>query len=183
MPIGRGCASRARPPMPSATPISPSARSKAPAAVPRWPIPGRSFARPGARRAPCCSRAAAKEWHVPVAELTVEKSIVYHAASKRQATFGSLVKTAAALPVPEKVTLKDPKDFKLIGHQAAARRRGREIRRHGAIHPRCRDAGHAGGAAQAPTAVRRDRQILRCHCGRRPCRAWSRWCRCRAALP
>jgi len=62
--------------------------------------------------------AAAKEWHVPVAGLTVEKGIVYHAGSKRQATFGSLVGMAASLPVPEKVTLKDPKDFKLIGHQA-----------------------------------------------------------------
>jgi isoquinoline 1-oxidoreductase beta subunit len=60
--------------------------------------------------------AAANKWHVPVAELTVEKGIVYHAGSKRQATFGSLVATAATLPVPEKVALKDPKDFKLIGH-------------------------------------------------------------------
>jgi len=63
--------------------------------------------------------AAAKDWHVPVTELTVQKGIVYHAGSKRQATFGSLVRMAASLPVPEKVALKDPKDFKLIGHQAS----------------------------------------------------------------
>jgi isoquinoline 1-oxidoreductase beta subunit len=62
--------------------------------------------------------AAAKEWKVPVADLTVEHGVVYHAASKRQARFGALVKTAATLPVPEKVQLKDPKDFKLIGHSA-----------------------------------------------------------------
>jgi isoquinoline 1-oxidoreductase beta subunit len=62
--------------------------------------------------------AAAKDWKVPVAELTVEKGVVYHSGSKRQATFGALVRTAASLPVPDKVTLKDPKDFKLIGHQA-----------------------------------------------------------------
>jgi isoquinoline 1-oxidoreductase beta subunit len=62
--------------------------------------------------------AAAKEWKVPVADLTVEQGVVYHAASKRQARFGALVKTAATLPVPEKVQLKDPKDFKLIGHAA-----------------------------------------------------------------
>jgi isoquinoline 1-oxidoreductase beta subunit len=61
--------------------------------------------------------AAAKGWHVPVAELTVEQGIVYHAGSKRQATFGSLVAVAASLPVPEKVALKNPKDFKLIGHK------------------------------------------------------------------
>ena len=63
--------------------------------------------------------AAAKNWKVPVVELTVEKGIVYHAGSKRQAPFGSLVRMAASLPVPEKVTLKDPRDFKLIGRQAS----------------------------------------------------------------
>src|SRR6202048_1325441 len=62
--------------------------------------------------------AAAKDWKVPVADLTVEQGVVYHAASKRQARFGALVKTAATLPVPENVQLKDPKDFKLIGHPA-----------------------------------------------------------------
>jgi len=63
--------------------------------------------------------AAARDWHVPVAELTVEKGIVYHAASKRQGSFGSLVRTAATLPVPAQVTLKDPKSFALIGHYPA----------------------------------------------------------------
>src|ERR1700690_1126757 len=62
--------------------------------------------------------AAAKDWKVPVTELTTEKGVVYHAGSKRQAGYGSLAGNAAALPVPDKVTLKDPKDFKLIGHQA-----------------------------------------------------------------
>jgi isoquinoline 1-oxidoreductase beta subunit len=61
--------------------------------------------------------AAAKEWKIPAADLTVDKGIVYHAGSKRQATFGSLVATAVSLPVPDTVTLKNPKDFKLIGHQ------------------------------------------------------------------
>jgi isoquinoline 1-oxidoreductase beta subunit len=59
--------------------------------------------------------AAAKQWKVPVANLTVEKGVVYHAPSKRHASFGALVATAAALPIPETVQLKDPKDFKLIG--------------------------------------------------------------------
>jgi isoquinoline 1-oxidoreductase subunit beta len=61
--------------------------------------------------------AAAKEWRVPAAELTTQKCVVYHAASKRQATYGSLVKTAATLPVPDTVTLKDPKNFTLIGNR------------------------------------------------------------------
>jgi isoquinoline 1-oxidoreductase beta subunit len=72
----------------------------------------------GARARAMLLMAAGKDWRVPIAELTVDQGIVYHAASKRQATFGSLVKTAAGLPVPESVPLKDPKDFKLIGHRA-----------------------------------------------------------------
>jgi isoquinoline 1-oxidoreductase beta subunit len=62
--------------------------------------------------------AAAKEWNAPIAGLTVEQGVIYHAASKRQAHFGALVKTAATLPVPENVQLKNPKDFKLIGRPA-----------------------------------------------------------------
>ncbi|HTD75870.1 MAG TPA: xanthine dehydrogenase family protein molybdopterin-binding subunit [Steroidobacteraceae bacterium] len=73
----------------------------------------------GAKARAMLLSAASSEWHVPAAELTVEKSVIYHAPSKRQASFGSLVKKAAALPVPDTVQLKDPKDFKLIGHQAA----------------------------------------------------------------
>jgi len=69
----------------------------------------------GAKARAMLLTAASNEWHVPVAELTVDKSVISHSASKRQATFGSLVKKAAALPVPETVKLKDPKDFKLIG--------------------------------------------------------------------
>src|ERR1700674_427437 len=61
--------------------------------------------------------AAAKEWKGPVAELTVEQGTVYHAGKKRGAAFGALVATAATLPIPETVQLKNPKDFKLIGHQ------------------------------------------------------------------
>ena len=70
----------------------------------------------GAKARAMLVAAAATEWRVPVAEVTVEKGVVHHAGSKRQATFGSLVAKAAALPVPDTVALKDPKDFKLIGH-------------------------------------------------------------------
>jgi len=71
----------------------------------------------GAKARAMLLAAAAKQWRVPVAELTVDNGIVHHTGSSRQATFGSLVKTAASLPVPEQVTLKDPTKFKLIGHQ------------------------------------------------------------------
>jgi isoquinoline 1-oxidoreductase beta subunit len=73
----------------------------------------------GAKARAMLMTAAAAEWKVPVADLTVDKGIIYHSASKRQATFGSLVGRASALPVPDKVTLKAPADFSLIGHKAA----------------------------------------------------------------
>jgi isoquinoline 1-oxidoreductase subunit beta len=63
--------------------------------------------------------AAAKEWHTDAAELRVERGVIYHDASKRQARFGSLVKTAMALPVPTQVALKDPRRFTLVGTRPA----------------------------------------------------------------
>ena len=72
----------------------------------------------GAKARAMLLAAAAKEWHVPAEELTVEGGTVRHSGKNRQATFGALVATAATLPVPDQVTLKDPKDFKLIGHRA-----------------------------------------------------------------
>lgn len=71
----------------------------------------------GAKARAMLMTAAAGEWNVPVAELTADKGIVYHTGSKRQAAFGSLVRRAAALPVPDKVALKSPDNFKLIGRQ------------------------------------------------------------------
>ncbi len=61
--------------------------------------------------------AAAKTWNVPEAELTTGGGKVMHAKSGKSATYGELAGKAATLPVPDPktVTLKDPKDFKLIG--------------------------------------------------------------------
>ena len=60
-------------------------------------------------------QAAAKTWNVPAEQITVSKGVVAHAAGKHSATFGELAAAAAKLPVPENVTLKDPKTFTLIG--------------------------------------------------------------------
>ena len=59
--------------------------------------------------------AAAARWTVPASELTVEKGVVTHAASKRSARFGELITDAAALPLDDHAPLKQPGQFRLIG--------------------------------------------------------------------
>jgi len=61
--------------------------------------------------------AAAREWGVPAAEITVERGVLSHARTGRRATFGELASQAATVPPPADVQLKEPKDFKLIGHR------------------------------------------------------------------
>ncbi|AXL52779.1 aldehyde oxidase [Paraburkholderia caffeinilytica] len=71
----------------------------------------------GAKARAMLVSAAAAQWKVPASELTTRDGSVHHAATNRTATYGSLASAAARLPVPDKVTLKSPKDFRLIGHQ------------------------------------------------------------------
>ncbi|MBS4071025.1 MAG: xanthine dehydrogenase family protein molybdopterin-binding subunit [Algoriphagus sp.] len=59
--------------------------------------------------------AAAKTWNVPAEEITVEKGIISHPGSGKKGHFGEFVTEAAAMTAPEEVTLKDKKDFKIIG--------------------------------------------------------------------
>ena len=71
----------------------------------------------GAKARAMLVSAAAAQWQVPASELTTLDGSVHHAATNRTATYGSLASAAARLPVPDTVTLKSPKDFRLIGHQ------------------------------------------------------------------
>ena len=59
--------------------------------------------------------AAANRWHVDPAECAVRRGVVSHDKSGRKLAFGALATAAAALPIPAKVTLKDPAAFSLIG--------------------------------------------------------------------
>src|SRR3989441_1307060 len=62
--------------------------------------------------------AAAQTWKVDPGSCHAARGQVIHGPTGRSLSYGALVATAAALPVPRQVTLKDPKDFKLIGTPA-----------------------------------------------------------------
>ena len=62
--------------------------------------------------------AAAQTWNVDPASCRAEKGVVTHTPTGRTLTYGALAEKAAKLPVPAQVTLRDPKDFKLIGTPA-----------------------------------------------------------------
>ncbi|WP_417358872.1 molybdopterin cofactor-binding domain-containing protein [Gallaecimonas pentaromativorans] len=59
--------------------------------------------------------AAAKRWQVPVAQCHTEPGEVVHQATGRRLGYGQLASDAAAMAVPEKVALKKPGEFRLIG--------------------------------------------------------------------
>ena len=68
----------------------------------------------GARARAMLMSAAATRWGVDVASLRTSAGQVI-AADGRRLGYGELAEAAMALPVPTTVTLKDPKDFRIIG--------------------------------------------------------------------
>jgi isoquinoline 1-oxidoreductase subunit beta len=59
--------------------------------------------------------AAAQGWNVDPTSCRAERGEVIHGPTGRKLRYGALADTAAALPVPDNVALKDAKAFKLIG--------------------------------------------------------------------
>jgi isoquinoline 1-oxidoreductase beta subunit len=60
-------------------------------------------------------QAAAQQWQVEPASCTASAGQVIHAASDRKLGYGALAEAAAKLTPPADVSLKDPKNFTLIG--------------------------------------------------------------------
>ncbi len=67
----------------------------------------------GARTRAMLLAAASQQWGVPVAQLSARDGVV--SGGGRSAGYGELFEAAMALPVPAEVTLKSPRDFRLLG--------------------------------------------------------------------
>ena len=74
--------------------------------------------------------AAAAEWNVPAAEVTVEKGVIRHSSGK-EGRFGAFAEKAMQQPVPADPKLKDPSAFKLIGREGAVKRLDSAIKSNG----------------------------------------------------
>ena len=68
----------------------------------------------GAQARAMLMQAAATQWKVKASEVRTDKGFVVGPGGQRLA-YGALAESAGKLPVPEKVALKDAKDFRIIG--------------------------------------------------------------------
>jgi len=59
--------------------------------------------------------AAAQKWNVDVASCRAADGTVFHDASNRSAKYAELVAAAAKVPLPEKVDIKTPETYRVIG--------------------------------------------------------------------
>src|SRR5436190_2054082 len=57
----------------------------------------------------------ANAWNVPASECSASNSVITHKPTGRKTTYGKVAEAAAKLTQPEKPTLKDPTEWKLIG--------------------------------------------------------------------
>jgi CO/xanthine dehydrogenase Mo-binding subunit len=76
--------------------------------------------------------AAAQRWNVDPSACRAENGAVVHTTSGRKLGYGALADAAAKLPVPDKVAIKEPGEFKLVGKP----------------HPRLDISGKVNGAAK-----------------------------------
>jgi isoquinoline 1-oxidoreductase beta subunit len=59
--------------------------------------------------------AAAQKWGVDRSQCRAENGVVINTATNARLRYGSLAEAAAQFPVPANITLKDPKQFRIIG--------------------------------------------------------------------
>ena len=59
--------------------------------------------------------AAAQKWGVPATQIRTDSGFLVNTANNERISYGSVAEIAAKLPVPTNVTVKDPKNFRILG--------------------------------------------------------------------
>lgn len=75
-------------------------------------VPARTV---GAQAREVLTMAASDEWGIASDQLVAESGHIVDPKTNRKLSYGALAAKAATYPVPENVSLKDPKDWKIIG--------------------------------------------------------------------
>jgi isoquinoline 1-oxidoreductase beta subunit len=60
-------------------------------------------------------QAASAQWNVDKSTCRTENGVIFHDASIRKLTYGSVAEAASMLPVPQDAPLKDPKQYRIVG--------------------------------------------------------------------
>ena len=104
---------------------------------------------------------AAQAWGVPASSLKAENGVI--SGGGKSAGYGELFDAAMKLPVPEAVTLKDPKAFKLIGQPTTLTVSKAKSTGTQAYGMDVQLPGMAVGRHPAPAGVQRQDRQARCH--------------------
>lgn len=73
----------------------------------------------GAKAKVMLVQAAATRWGIEISECSVSDGVISNSVNEETLGYGDVVGEAAQLEVPEEVTLKNPKDYKIIGKDAS----------------------------------------------------------------
>jgi len=74
-----------------------------------------TFRKIGASAKSVFIQAAANKWNVAINDCYADRAKVYHQPTQRSLSYAELVEAASLLELPKEPTLKDAKDFKIIG--------------------------------------------------------------------
>ena len=109
-------------------------------------------------------QAAAEGWGVPATECKVANGVITHTSTGRTTTYGKVAEAAAKLTPPANVTLKDPKDWKLIGKSVkrldtrdkitGAQVYGADLKLPGMLNAAIKDSPVFGGTVQSYEAAK-----------------------------
>ncbi len=109
-------------------------------------------------------QAAAEGWGVPATDCKVANGVITHTPTGRTTTYGKVAEAASKLTPPANVTLKDPKDWKLIGKSVkrldtrekitGAQVYGADLKLPGMLNAAIRDSPVFGGTVQSYEAAK-----------------------------